>query len=136
MTTPDPKLLFTGTEKILIVENDLLVAALWRQILIGQGYDVSVSSDSPKTLERFRQASECFDLVIMDWSKPQLAGDCLAAEMITVRKDLPIILCSDNSKKIYDERSKEKDNPILAEKPIMREELIRLVRKTLHACRL
>jgi CheY-like chemotaxis protein len=48
-------------------------------------------TDSTAALERFKSAPDDFDLVITDMSMPKMSGDQLAAELMKIRKDVPIL---------------------------------------------
>jgi YesN/AraC family two-component response regulator len=45
-------------------------------------------------LELFHAQPDKFDLVITDMTMPQMPGTSLIKEMLMVRPDLPIILCT------------------------------------------
>ena len=55
-------------------------------------------------LEQFRSQPECIDLVITDMTMPKLTGDKLAKELLCIRQDIPIILCTGYSQKITNEK--------------------------------
>lgn len=86
-----------GNERILLVddEEDYLIGKA--QMLERVGYQVVAQTDSRKTLELFRSNPFDFDLVITDQTMPQLTGDMLARELLSIRPDIPIILCSGSS---------------------------------------
>ena len=58
------------------------------------GYEVVAGTDSREALEVFRAQPERFDLVITDQTMPQLTGDKLAREILRLRPEMPIILCT------------------------------------------
>jgi DNA-binding NtrC family response regulator len=41
-----------------------------------------------------RDDPEKWDLVMTDWSMPQMAGDKLALEIHKIRPDMPMVLCT------------------------------------------
>jgi DNA-binding response OmpR family regulator len=51
-------------------------------------------------LDLFRAAPDTFDLVITDAAMPQMTGDRLAKELLSIREDLPIIMCTGYSEKV------------------------------------
>jgi PAS domain S-box-containing protein len=83
-----------GSERILLVddEEDLLYAG--RKMLQRLGYAVVTVTGGVEALETFRAAPQQFDLVISDQTMPQMKGTELACEMLQIRPDIPIILCS------------------------------------------
>ena len=83
-----------GNERILLVddEEDLVVAG--RKVLERLGYQVVAGTDSREILKIFAAAPERFDLLITDQTMPHMTGEMLAQEILGIRADLPIILCS------------------------------------------
>ena len=63
---------------------------------------------------------------------PNMTGDVLAAEMMTIRSDIPVILCTGYSKKISAESAAEIGIRALAYKPIVKADLAKTVRKVLN----
>jgi CheY-like chemotaxis protein len=70
-------------------------------------------------------------LVITDMTMPNMNGDKLADELIKIRPNIPIILCTGYSKKISDKRATEIGIKAFAMKPISKIELAKTVRKVL-----
>lgn len=83
-----------GTEKILIVDDEPEIMNLTQEMLEILGYQVAVRGSAIDALAVFRESPEAFDLVISDMTMPGMTGERLAAEMMAIRKDIPIILCT------------------------------------------
>lgn len=83
-----------GSERILLVddEEDLIYAG--QKMLQRLGYTVITSAGGLEALATFRAAPHQFDLVITDQTMPQMKGTDLAREILKIRPDIPIILCS------------------------------------------
>ncbi len=62
---------------------------------------------------------------------PYITGDKLATQMMAIRSDVPIILCTGYSKKISLERASELGIKALLHKPLARAQLSKTVRKVL-----
>jgi CheY-like chemotaxis protein len=54
----------TGSERILLVDDEPSIVTMIRQMLERLGYKISGMTDSTATLERFKTASDDFDLSI------------------------------------------------------------------------
>ena len=63
-------------------------------MLINLGYQVTSFQNSVEALDAFRESPEQYDLVITDLAMPKMTGDKLAKELLQIRNDLPIILCT------------------------------------------
>lgn len=83
-----------GSEHILHVDDEVMVSETAKMVLERQGYTVETTLNGPEALERFRANPDKYDLVITDLTMPKMTGDVLAREMLKIRPDLPIILCS------------------------------------------
>ena len=95
------------------------------------GYRVTARNNSPSALELFRSNPYGFDLVITDMTMPDLSGDKLAAQLVAIRPDIPIILCTGYSKRLSDDIIAASGVKALAMKPLAIKELARTVREVL-----
>ncbi len=122
----------TGTERILFVDDEPGLVESWVIILERLGYKVSSRKSSLEALEAFRAAPEAFDLVITDQTMPQMSGAELARKMLTIRPDLPIILCSGFSETITPEEARAMGIRRFLMKPILMGEIATAIRKVLE----
>ena len=127
----EPGDLPSGTERILFIDDEAPIAKMGSQVLERLGYSVTTRTSSVEALELFRAKPNEFDLVISDMTMPNMTGDVLAVELMTIRPDLPVILCTGYSKKISDENAAEIGIKAFAYKPIVKADLARTVRKVL-----
>ena len=65
-----------------------------KKMISGLGYDVTALTDSREALDLFKEDPKQFDLVITDTTMPHMPGDILAQEMMKIRPDIPIIICT------------------------------------------
>lgn len=79
---------------VLLVDDDDLVAALGRQMLVCLGVEVVVHTCSLQALQTFQEAPQGFDLVITDLDMPYMTGAALACKLWQIRPNTPIILCT------------------------------------------
>lgn len=93
-TGPKESSVSAGSEHILHVDDEVMVSETAKMILERQGYTVETTLNGPEALEKFRANPDKYDLVITDLTMPKMTGDVLAREMLKIRPDLPIILCS------------------------------------------
>ncbi|MBF0231964.1 MAG: transporter substrate-binding domain-containing protein, partial [Desulfamplus sp.] len=99
---PIPK----GRGRILLVDDEESIAELEKRMLERIGYEVVSRVSSIEALEAFRSSPDKFDLVITDMAMPKMAGDKLATELIKIRHDIPILLCTGFS---YDMEQEKKE---------------------------
>ncbi len=121
----------SGTERILLVDDELSIAKMGSQILERLGYHVTVSTSSVEALDLFRSRPSDFDLIITDMTMPNMTGDLLAMELIAFRPDIPVILCTGYSKKISGEKASQIGIKVFAYKPMVKADLAKTVRRVL-----
>jgi len=92
---------------------------------------VTSRTSSLETFEAFRANPDKFDLVITDISMPNMSGDKLAVELIKIRPDIPILLCTGYSENMTDEKIKSLGIKGLLKKPIVIKDLAQKIRDVL-----
>ncbi len=83
-----------GTERILIVDDEDEIISMEKQMLNRLGYQVTARTSSVEALECFRASPERFDLVISDIDMPSIPGDRLSAEIVKIKPNIPVLLCT------------------------------------------
>ena len=96
----------TGNEHILFVDDEEDLVDMVQQMLERLGYSVVAKTSSLEALEVFKVQPDQFDLVITDQSMPHMAGVDLAKELMRLRPEIPIILCTGFSEVISAEEAK------------------------------
>jgi len=94
-----------GTERILIVDDEVVLIALQKSMLERLGYQVTSRTSSIEALEAFRANPDKFDMVITDMAMPNMSGDKLAVELIKIRPDIPILLSTGFSTIMSEEKA-------------------------------
>jgi len=120
-----------GWERILLVDDDPAVAAAVAPALSRLGYRLTTKTDSLDALAAFRADPSRFDLVITDQAMPGINGSAMAEEMLRLRPELPVILCTGFSGKIDEETVKNLGIAALVAKPFGMEEIVPVIRKAL-----
>jgi PAS domain S-box-containing protein len=120
-----------GNERILFIDDEESIVAMAHRILERLGYHVEGKTDSVKALELFRSDPDRFDLIITDMTMPGLTGDHLVREAMTIRGDMPIILCTGLSEKINGDKVRKMGIKKYLEKPLKKYELSQAVREAL-----
>jgi len=121
----------TGTERILFIDDEQSLATLVQEILGRLGYKVVTKTSSREALELFRSQPESFDLVITDQTMPHMTGIELALDMMRIRSDIPVILCTGHSEAATPERIEAAGIRKLINKPLDPYSLAQTIRKVL-----
>jgi CheY-like chemotaxis protein len=82
-------------------------------------------------LELFKAEPDRFDLVITDMAMPHMAGDRFAHELLNIRPDISIILCTGYSERVDEVRSKELGIKAYVMKPLVMSVIAQTIRKVL-----
>ena len=122
---------FSGTERILVVDDELLLVKINQRILEDYGYTVTGVSDSREALEIVRADPRQFDLIITDQTMPGLTGAELAKAVLEIAPTMPIILCTGHSGVISEEEPRALEIRKYLHKPLKQDELVRSVREVL-----
>jgi len=131
----DPGPVPTGIERILFVDDETLIVEITEKMLQRLGYDVTSKTSSIEALEVFMTKPEAFDLVITDLTMPKMTGDVLAEEILQIRPDIPVILCTGFSERITEDMIKELGIRKYIMKPILRNEIAQTIRDVLGSKR-
>jgi PAS domain S-box-containing protein len=121
-----------GTESILLLDDEQAVVEMGTAILEGLGYKLTAGTDSLRALEVFSARADEFDLIITDYTMPNMTGMDLAKEVRRIRPDIPILICTGFSEKITPESARELGIELLM-KPYSIRQISRAVRKILDA---
>ena len=122
-----------GNERILFVDDEQLLVEWGKSALERLGYKVTTMTDATEALSTFSRNPSLFDLVITDHAMPRMAGSQFSAELLRIRIDVPIILCTGYSEMINREKAEEIGIREFLMKPLARQELAAAVRRVLDA---
>jgi PAS domain S-box-containing protein len=120
-----------GQERILFVDDEKMLADLAERMLKKLGYQVTVCRESVEALHIFREKPDEFDLVITDQTMPIMDGARLSIEMLQIRPDIPIVLCTGYSSVMSEKRAKDLGVKELVQKPLRTKEVAQIIRKVL-----
>ena len=124
--------LLPGVERILFVDDEEDMLDLGKEMLEPLGYTVSVKTNGFDALETFHTQPDAFDLVITDMTMPGLTGSELARELMNIRPDIPVILCTGFSELINEKQAEEAGIRAFVMKPYVIADMTRIIRKVLE----
>lgn len=94
-TQPVEIITYPGSgEKILIVEDNADVRKFTEAVLNQNGYQTATAATANQAMNLFREEDGRFDLIISDVILPDRNGVLLAEDILQIKKEIPIILCS------------------------------------------
>jgi CheY-like chemotaxis protein len=86
--------LATGTEHILLADDEELIQQFSKEMLELAGYRVTTVTNGQEALDLFQQDPTAFDLILTDMTMPKMSGLDLARRAMAIRPGMPVILCS------------------------------------------
>jgi CheY-like chemotaxis protein len=95
------------------------------------GYTVEATTSPTEALTLFQSKPDSFDLVITDMTMPEMTGDKLVKEILDIRPDISIILCTGFSKNIDEKQAIKIGVADYIEKPFDQRNFAFKVRKVL-----
>ena len=120
-----------GHERVLFIDDEQALVNIGKQMLEHVGYEVVARTSSGDALELFRDEPERFDIVITDMTMPNMTGDRLAKELMQIRPDIPIILCTGFSETISGKKAKEMGIRAFVMKPYLLQDVAKTIREVL-----
>lgn len=126
-TQPFPR----GNERILFVDDESDIASMGKKTLERLGYEVIATTTSTEALDTFRTHHDRLDLVITDQTMPHMTGGMLAKELLSIRDDIPIILCTGYSEVITKEKAEAIGIRAFLMKPLVTRDLAMTIRRVL-----
>ena len=120
-----------GNEKILVVEDQVELRELVRDVLVAYHYDVSLAASGPEALRTWQDAGGRFDLLVTDMIMPGgMTGRELGEQLEAQKPGLKIIYTSGYSAELIG-KDLGRDGTTFLAKPYRPQQLALLVRQCL-----
>jgi len=129
------KPVFTGNENILFVDDEKELLGVEHKVLKKLGYKVKSINHSLKALELFKKNPGDFDLLITDYTMPEMTGMVLAEEILKIRPEIPVIICTGYSELLDKEKAINLGVREILLKPVTITDLARAIRRVLSGDR-
>ncbi len=120
-----------GSECILFVDDETQITRMASQALERLGYEVVAATRGEEALQLFTAQPDRFDLVITDQSMPGISGDALVVELMRIRPDLPVIMCTGYSSEFSADQARQVGIREYLMKPFLSRDLGFAIRKAL-----
>ena len=118
--------------KLVIVEDDWIIADGLKMLFEQVGHDVTCFTKSREAWEHIQSHSTEVDLVLTDRAMPDLSGDELVEKCKSMRPSLPIIVCSGFVEKLADGQKNSVGADAYCLKPFESDDLIEIVAELLR----
>jgi signal transduction histidine kinase/ActR/RegA family two-component response regulator len=125
------RLLPSGTERILVVDDEKPLVDIYQHMLGMLGYQVETRTSPVEALEAVRMNPQKYDLVITDMTMPQMTGYGFSKKLLEIRPGLPVILCTGFSDQVNEEKARSAGILAFLLKPVPLHDLANTMRKVL-----
>jgi len=106
-----------SVRKVLLVEDEVLVAMAATDALTELGYDVVEAATARAALDEVGSGRNHFAFSVVDFGLPDRPGEELIAELKALRPELPIIVASGYTEDVLRSRVKTDDGLAFLTKP-------------------
>lgn len=120
-----------GSERIMLVDDEKDILVTTQEILSNMGYIVSSFMDGSSAFKAFENSPENYDLVITDMTMPNMDGRTLSQKIFSLRKGIPIILCTGFHETFTEEAALQTGIRRYLQKPILGQDLASIIREEL-----
>jgi len=120
-----------GTEHVLLVDDEKDLVEIGSEMLQRLGYRVTAITGSLDALETFKEDPFRFNVIVSDYNMPGLTGDQMARQMLSIRRDTPIIICTGFSEVFDKQRAQAMGIRQILMKPLTMEAIAHAVREVL-----
>ncbi len=128
---PSFKTLPTGTERILLLEDEDLLLTMGQKALTRLGYQVEGFQAPHDGLAAFEAQPERFDLVVTDMSMPGMTGVTVCERIKAVRAEIPVVICSGYSDIVNPDNASSMGFAAFLQKPVIMQDFAQTIRMVL-----
>ena len=104
---------------------------LEQQMLERLGYQVTSCNSSLEAIEVFHSNPDAFDIIITDMTMPNMTGDQVAKNILSIKPDTPIIIITGFSERINKEKAETIGIKGFLMKPVLISDMAQMVRNVL-----
>jgi CheY-like chemotaxis protein len=119
--------------RVLVVDDDDMVATLLEEMLAGWGLETTVMRNPLEAYDWFVRDPARVDLVLTDYTMPRMTGIELAQRLTLARADLPVLLYSGYGTDIDPEQAARNGVCASIAKPVEPRRLFEILREHLPA---
>jgi len=118
-----------GNERILVVDDEEEIVFFLTEALKQFGYSVTGKTNSLEALKEFETDPGRFDLVITDLTMPDLNGFQLSQQIIKIRPEILIIMCTGFNENVNEKKAQSIGIKKFVFKPIDQDEIAEAIRQ-------
>ncbi len=122
-----------GTERILLIEDEISVGEIGSDILSELGYKIEIAHNGREAMEKLGSSDKPYDLVILDMNMPRMGGRATFDYIKQSYRALKVLVCSGYSATMLDDGKFIQDIDGFIQKPYELEDMAHKVRTILDS---
>jgi two-component system, cell cycle sensor histidine kinase and response regulator CckA len=122
-----------GSEKILMIDDEVSVCEIAKDMLSNLGYTVQYVHDGKAGVELYRTRRASIDLVLMNMNMPLMGGRETFRQLKHINQHLPILIVTGHGRAVVDESEWSQEISGYLQKPFQLEDLALKVRHVLDS---
>lgn len=120
-----------GDERVLVIDDDKIIAEMLESGLNEFGYKTASMTEGVEVLKRFNYIKEHFQIVVTDFSMPDITGIQVAKKIKADKPDIKVILVTAYSDEPMEEYMKDKIIDDYLIKPVTATQVSESIRKVM-----
>ncbi len=116
---------------VLIIDDDVRMIAVCRQILEYAGYNVLIAQRAEQAIDAFHDHHDTIDVVVVDWKMPDLSGDQVIDHILAIDPEAKLVFFTGYSVDEETSRRVEPKVKALLRKPFHGQQLLDAVQAAL-----
>ena len=81
-----------GTTRVLLAEDEALIALSLADLLEAEGHEVAIARDGADALDAARRLGDALDVLVTDLNMPRMGGEDLIRALRAERPGLPVVV--------------------------------------------
>jgi signal transduction histidine kinase/ActR/RegA family two-component response regulator len=118
----------SGSERILFVDDEDTAVEVVKEMLEEMGYSVVTMTNVLEALDLFKENPDRFDMVITDKNMPYMTGFDFGREILQIKPDVPVILCTGYLDFCDTDTAKEHGFRDIIKKPLLMRDMAEAIR--------
>lgn len=91
---------------IIFVDDEEQIGVIAKKMFEHIGFSMVITTSGTDAFEQFSMSPDSFDLMITDLDMPGMSGEQLTREVLKIRPDFPVIICSGHSDTLDEQKAK------------------------------
>jgi signal transduction histidine kinase/CheY-like chemotaxis protein len=123
---------YGGQGTVMFVDDEVSIVKWAKDMLEELGYVVVVFTNALEAWEAFKQEPKRFDVIVTDQTMPGMTGELFARQIMSLRPECPVILCSGFSYTMNEEKALAMGLRAYLTKPVLMNDMAQALQSALN----